>query len=426
MTKRKGRITVDQQDAVRENASPRRSEATRADITPSARNPEGSPQDRLSFRLPPHTPQLLLALVAYRLLYVGIMWMSTQLLPKIYAFNNYNANRTFQMHHGDPEMYWHFIPWDAGNYLKLSITGYGPASIARAFYPLWPGLIWLFSKITHGNHIVVAEVLANVITVAACYFLYWYVAEMYNAKVAWRTTVLLLAFPGAVFLALPFSEPVFLLLSTIAILALFKNCSWGAGISGFLVALSRPTGILWAIPIAADVIRKKRYRELWTAALPVAGFGVYLLIMKALTGDAFSGLKIQSVYVAHSSIADLLNPGGFIHALFTGPNIHDIHEPLTSPIDRLWFCVALPLLWPVYKSDKTAFWYALIMTIVPAVTVKFMSYTRFAEMLFPFFVVAAHRSFKTDSEFWYPVVVAAFFALQILFLIRQINFAWVG
>ncbi len=149
-----------------------------------------------------------------------------------------------------------FAAWDSGWYFDIARRGYyfretGQSSIA--FFPLYPllmrALAWPFGG---GDR---ALWTAGIVLSVACSWLALTVLHRvtettFGDREAARRTVLYVAvFPFAYFLTQVYTESLFLLLAVSAV-ACAGRSRWGwAGLLGGLAALTRPNGILIAVPL---------------------------------------------------------------------------------------------------------------------------------------------------------------------------------
>src|SRR5262249_10069598 len=115
---------------------------------------------------------------------------------------------------------------------------------------------------------------------------------------------------------------------------------------------------------------------------------------------------------------------GFLSDIFRSVSFS--HGVLDSAFDRIWFAwfvVTLPF---IYIKNRTYFIYALLMGLVPPMTQSFMSYTRYVAVVFPMFIVTAELFLRMKKQTWLWLTLAMLFSIQILFLLRHINFLWVA
>jgi hypothetical protein len=364
---------------------------------------------------------LTMLLLAYKAVCFLLIGLAIVLLPPMFSVENYSINVHGQALSLSYARF--FETWDAQPYLLLSKEGYRAGSDANAWYPLWPLCIRLFSHVTGVGLLVASLILSNLLSIAALVLLHRYLSRSADPATADRTVMLMLAFPGALFLLFPYSESLFLLLSAALFIFLWKNDYLKAGVLSFFAALTRPVGILWVVPYALHTLRNRRPAALAYTSLTLLGYASYFAVMYLSTGNAFAGFTSQNMFFSHASVEKLFDPAGFVGVLTSPLNVHSF---IGSAIDRTWFCLFIVSLFPLWKKDKVMFSYTLVMGMVPALTLSLMSFTRYSLMLIPSFVVAADFFSPVARRGLFVLTLAGFFGLQIIFLIRHINFYWAG
>jgi hypothetical protein len=367
---------------------------------------------------------LTVALVAYKLaiaLFIALFWANfPTAFDREQRARNYTRAPSQQEH---VELRDLFETWDTQHYLAISEQGYTPETASTAFYPLWPALIRAGAAVTGGDHLMSGLLLANLLSLIALVVLHRLLSARYNTSLADRTLVLLLAFPGALFLNFPYTEALFLLLLVCFAAGLHWQLRWLTLIAAFLLPMTRPVGVLILVPILT-LLRSDRSRleKTLLVAAPLLGFLLYLAIMQQQVGDPFAGMKAQKYFGFEDTFSKLFNPGAFLWELF-GSTIW-FHSSGPSAIDRIWFlgfCVALVPLW---KRSRLYFWLALPLGLIPAVTLSFMAFTRYVAVIFPVFIAAAEFLRGANRRIWLAVTVACLAILQFFFLVRHINFQW--
>ncbi len=200
-----------------------------------------------------------------------------------------------------------FAAWDSGWYFDIAQRGYywnpaGQSSIA--FFPLYPmlmrALAWPFGG---GDR---ALWIAGIAISYLCLFLGLAVLHRLTARTfggdratARRTVLYVAVFPFAYFFTQVYTESLFLLTSVSAVAAAVAS-RWGwAGLFGALASLTRPNGILIAVPLGLLALAgRPRLAELMRRAAAVAlvplGFGAFCAFAFRLTGDPFGWLRAQA------------------------------------------------------------------------------------------------------------------------------------
>jgi Mannosyltransferase (PIG-V) len=384
--------------------------------------------------------KLVSFLLIYKAFVIGLALFYAGFLPGSFSVDDHRDNFHLREQPGFAER---FSTWDGEHYLNLSENGYRAGSRSAAFYPLWPGLIHVAARVMRGHSLIAALLLANVFSLSAWILFHHLVSTAHGEETANSALALLLAYPGSLFYQFPYSESLFLLLAVLFFIGLSRDNYCIVAATGFLLPLTRATGIFCLLPLAwhlwekADdrkartgwnrirraLISLMKSRTVLTCVAPLAGYASYFAIMWRLTGNAFEGFDAQHHYLNHPSIANILNVSGFIGAFFHSGWHHGFTD---SPIDRAFFVVFLVCLPLTWKSDKRYFFYGVGSGLVPAMSNWFFSYTRLLTLNFPMFIVfgAKLASSKNRSLFWFVIAVLA--AVQTTFIVRHVNFRWVG
>ncbi len=345
----------------------------------------------------------------------------------------------------------HFATWDGAHYLSLSEVGYGPGVRSDAFYPLYPLLIRWTSAVTGGNHLVAAMVLANTMSLAAWVLFFLIARRRFGEPTAFWATVFMLVYPGALFYQFAYSESVFLLLVMVVWLGLERRRYGWMAVGGFLLPLSRAIGLFCLLPIAWHLVTRhplgwmrRLGTDCWdlssdtdvssgpaerTSAayyglllLPVAGWLVYLGLMRYWTGNAFEGMAAQRYWGAHS-IGNLVNVPKFVIGLF---NPTDWHAFRGSLLDRCLFIVLLYALPVIWRLGKDMIVWVYVLGIMPAMSGTFTSFTRYEATVFPLFLAMAVFFGVKKREWMRGCALALSGALHIWLLWRFVNFNWAG
>jgi hypothetical protein len=315
-----------------------------------------------------------------------------------------------------------FCTFDAIHYLEIAQYGYIPNDGICAFYPLFPGLIWLVSKITGLRYFLSGMILSNLFSLLAFYQFYLLVYERYGKKAAIWSLIFLLVFPGAIFFQLIYTESMFLFLATTFFRCLFKNNLTLAGIAAFLMPMTRAVGIFVLLPLTLWLWTQRRpIREYAVILLPMFGYVSYFCIMAYYTGNPFEGFIAQNDYPNQPSIMNILNLNKFIISIF---NVNSFHDTIYSALDRFHFLIMIEALYLVWFLDKRFFEYSVLVGVIPAMSHYFWSYPRMFMMAFPVFIAFGVNFNKPGQKWihWYILIIMG--SLNLYFILLYFNNHW--
>ena len=293
--------------------------------------------------------------------------------------------------------------WDAPHYLHVATGGYvgrGPNALWIVFFPLYPVLVhvaaWVF-----GNAIVSALVVSLVASVAAGFFLYKLAALGSPPDEAWRSVVLLFAFPTAYFLAAPYSEGVFMA-AIIASIYAARRDRWGwAALAGAAATASRLTGLAIVPALAVEALRStgsSRLRRLGAAALSASGFVIYLGLNRSIFGHPLEFMKIERGRPWYQQAVPPWHP--LVEAVAKLGHRAAWNFWFVYPARLAAFVLAAGLLvwgWRRLRASDHAFaWTALAMSLSGA---RLISLPRYILGLYPILIVAAWK-LRSRLLFW--------------------------
>jgi hypothetical protein len=182
--------------------------------------------------------------------------------------------------------------WDSGWYLYVANCGYDkgtvPGNSNYGFFPLYPATMKL-AGIPFNNNFIGGIISANGFLLLASFFIYLLCLEVYrNKKTAMIAVIVLCFFPGSYLLSGAFSEAPFICFSLMCIY-FFERKGYGlSGLSGFLLSLTRPFGVLILVPLMLRYVfingLKFRAKALYLLLIPVGIIGFFLFCYFT-TGD---------------------------------------------------------------------------------------------------------------------------------------------
>jgi hypothetical protein len=373
----------------------------------------------------------LACVVAWKLLLLAAAAAWGWVRPDFFSTQSY-----FVAYHLDPpdpgSLATRLSTWDGQHYLHLARDGYTRGERSAAFYPLWPLLIRAASPLLGGSGLIAGLLLSHAFFLLACAVLYREVEAQHGARAATAALAALVAYPAAFFFGLVYTESLFLLLGVGLFAALRRDRLGLAAGLAVLLPLTRAVGVFAVLPLAWHAYRACREPKAsgvrlraWAAvAAPLVGSGLYLAWMHAAAGHALAGFEAQALYPSQPSIAKLFDPLGFL-----AEAVH-VRGPLAmrgGGFDRLAFAGFLALLVPVWRRfDLGVLGWTLTIGIVPAVTVGLMSFTRYAAVIVPLFIVVglalAQPGRERAARF---ALLLALWTQLLLCLVHTSNY-WVG
>jgi hypothetical protein len=359
-----------------------------------------------------------------RLLLAGVAWFGTQ-LGSSWTYPFPEATRRGFAFVASPVLD-AFGRWDAHWYLDVAISGYvvrGPLDTVQsnvAFFPLYPAAIRALGALVPGGDpgslYLGALAISNAAALGGLWVVWRLARGLSDEETASRTVLYALLFPTGFVLSAPYPESLFLLLSAAALAAASRGRFLLAGLLGFLLALTRPGGVLVAVPlawIAWTSAGARRFPALLAAALPGFGLAAHAARLWRVTGDPLALFHAQAAWgrTLASPWRTLLHPRDF--------------HPFVGPLEAAALAlVAAAGAWLVARRDTRALGIWALVSIAPALSSgAFTSSLRFAGVTFPVFLALAMAGRRPAVD--RAIVVSFSFAQAVLFLAWS-RFFWVA
>lgn len=232
-----------------------------------------------------------------------------------------------------------WLRWDAVHYMNIAEFGYKGVGVGdTVFFPLYPYLVGLISKLTAINVTLVGILTSSIATLIALIFLYELVIELFNNEdLAKWSTICLALYPTSFFLHAPYTDALFLSLSIGSILMMVKKKPLFAGWFIFFAGLTRAQGILLIIPKAIYFFQEHwkektiiKWTEIFGLIISPIGFGIYSF------WRLHSGISgFFSTYQAYSSSGFRFPFTNIIYAiknLFQSPTLLEFSELFSTLI----------------------------------------------------------------------------------------------
>ncbi len=322
--------------------------------------------------------------------------------------------RGFEMPFDSRKLAETFAAWDSGWYWHIARHGYsydpaGQSSIA--FFPLYPLLMHLLAWPFGGGDRAVwaAGIVLSLVSFAlALVVLHRLAASVLGGREPARRTVLYLAvFPFAFFFTQVYTEGLFLLVSVSAVTAAVRGRWLWAGLLGGATALTRPNGILIAVPLVLLALADRpgpRALALRAAALvqvPLA-LGLYCAYVQRLSGDPLGWLHAQrhwgytlgnNPWIELMRIIDALEKLGPYHYFFGDPLAFYY---LLHGLVALGFVALVPRVFSRCGLALGA--YAAVSLAVPLTGNALEGIGRYAATLFPVFMLLGTNTSRRTHE----------------------------
>ncbi len=281
---------------------------------------------------------------------------------------------------------------DASWYSAIATDGYhGVAHQGLRFFPLYPSLLNTAHHLTGASVGSISVLLANVLSFLAVMGIYLLTRfELGDRVVARRAAWLLCLTPASFVLVMGYAESLFLVLAIGAFYGLRRRMWWLATFCGVLAGLTRPIGMLLALPALVELIRSwsgakrlDRVAQVSAVAAPVLGAAVYLAWVAHAFGGFFEPFRIQMNGSRHGGIGDPVSV--LYHAALDA-----LHGHVGTALHVPWIVLAALLV-------VVAFWrlpvsYGLFAAVVIAAALSGQnldSFERYALSAFPVVIAAA-------------------------------------
>jgi hypothetical protein len=305
---------------------------------------------------------------------------------------NYNPNRSGQitgLGKGQPILP-ALVQYDSGHYKDVAIYGYNK-DINAAFLPLFPLSIRLVHKFI--LNIDLASLIAAwsflVFAVIAFYKFIESEVKKHNLKFSPYIVLGLIAiFPTSFYFAIPYTESLFLLLSSLAFLTYRRNLYYVSAIFAFLASLTKYQGLVFGLYVLVDVIYKKRDFIRRSIPMIFAGLGFlsYMYYLYVKYKNPFEFLKVEK-YWGRDYGNILMN---LVHSF----------RP-----EYIWYIPVIVIaLYGVYKYlERPFFWYGLVYLLLPLSNGRIDALNRYVLTDLPLFLglAAVYLAWNKVYRFMY-------------------------
>lgn len=305
-----------------------------------------------------------------------------------------------------------FAKWDGSYFLEIAKNGYSNKNYF-AFFPLYPFLLGVISKVTNLNIIFVGILINLIYLMGSLIFLKKLILLDYPKKITQEVIIYLLIFPTSFYFLAIYSEGLFLFLSLGAFYftrLFLKNQKIRYLILGILFAIlasaTRLVGVALVIALWVEVflINKDKVNNKlkWLTLLMPAGLVVYLIFLYNQTGNPFYFLNSQQNWQRNLTVPTLS-----IWQSIEGIVNNQVGAiRLTLLYDLLYTIFGIGIIIRSFRFLRTSYSvYALICILLPLFTTSLMSMSRFLIVIFPIFLTLALIKNQTVKVFYIIISV---------------------
>ncbi|PJE63610.1 hypothetical protein COU89_02455 [Candidatus Roizmanbacteria bacterium CG10_big_fil_rev_8_21_14_0_10_45_7] len=197
--------------------------------------------------------------------------------------------------------------FDGLHYILIARMGY--SQYEQAFFPLFPSLIHIVASLLQRNYLLAGILIANISFILGVLLLYATSKHLLEKGNRFWFISLYLSFPTAFFFNTLYTESVFLLFVTLALLLLIKQHY--AVVAALLGAsLTRLTGVFLFFPavLIATQHKQKRWLSIISVSAPLIGLLLYMAYLWYTTGDPLYFFTAQPAFGANRSTNLILLP----------------------------------------------------------------------------------------------------------------------
>ena len=323
--------------------------------------------------------------------------------------------------------------WDARWYLEIVMQGYsgagnlGTTYSTVAFFPLFPllvkGLSLLIpqSFLSPSLYLFLGLAMNNLLFLIGLYFLYQLTESFFHsAQLSKAVLILLIAYPASFYFSCFYTESLFFLLAVLSLWAAQKNRWFLAAVFCALLTVTRPQGILMALPILILLLQSMQWnlknvplRALWLLLIPLP-LVFHLFNLYTLTGDFLAPITAQSAWGRRTVNFK-------VHFIDVFENSQADVYKIDSALTFVFFLLALISLFTLPSPAYGLF--ALLIILMPVISGTSVSMTRYIVVAFPAFM-ALVKALKKELLIYSLAVI--FFTIQIFYFIGWVNYYWIA
>lgn len=370
-----------------------------------------------------------------------IIWLIAFIGQGRFALNSdqaygWSANAAQDWIHQIPSFLRYWARWDSGWYISVAEQGYfwtAPGDWSNVvFFPLYPQIVRLFAYLLENQYFIAGIIVSSLATLLSCFYLYRLVKFELEKKSALRSVLYMLIFPTSIFLASIYTESLFILTAVASLYHARKGQWYAASIWGFMVTLTRPSGIIILAVLLLEYFEQRNFNPLKVKAgvlnllfIPT-GLGIYMYFLFQRFQNPYIFAFAQDAWQRETNVS-LSGLWMTISRYFNDLiNFDTTNLPLyiSNAFDLSFFAIFFVLAILVFIFLRKSYGlYMMSYLIIPALTGTFISMGRFSLALFPAFILLA--KWGRNQAFNYSITIL-FSMLSALFITMFVNTYWAG
>jgi hypothetical protein len=208
-----------------------------------------------------------------------------------------------------------------------------------------------------------------------------------------------------------YAEALFMTAATLVLLMVRSRRWWWAALAGLVAALTRPVGVLLAIPAFCEGLKSRDKSAIAAIAAPIAGLFAYLAWAQHRTHHFWYPLRIQQDPAKRGRWVDpVRGVAHAVHELFAGDHV-------SAGIHAVTAIIAVGLLIVLFRRWPFSFAiYATVAVVIALSSRNLDSFERYALATVPLVIAGADLvgSKREVEEIVYVVAAAGLIAASIL------------
>lgn len=321
---------------------------------------------------------------------------------------------------GLPAFIYSWGNFDGVHYVTIAKQGYATVQYIQAFFPLLPyALMRPLFLLLQINPLVSGLILTNIFAFTAIASFYHFTKTFFDAKTAWLTVLVLLAFPTSLFLGALYTEGLFLTLVFGCLLFAHQKKWLAATLLAALASSTRIVGIFLIPALLIELWPEKSVKKIAVILLGSLGLIGYMVYLKFAVGDPLAFFHAQSSFGAGRQTNLVLYPQVVWRSL---------KILLTNKLDLKYFAYVQEFLAGTLGLVGIAFsakysrlsWlvFTLFAFFLPPLTGTFSSMGRYLLVCFPLFILLA-KILETRPRLrvlWFVLSTALLIVNTVLFI----------